>query len=134
MKFLSTIILLSLLSGCAIYSHETMVSTYVLEGGLDYYQKGKQSNDSYFYDVHIWEKSAASGDLHSYQTNTTELRTTTAKYLLSSKYHTGCKSVDFVSEEAYEDNNQPKKWLRGTWWNVKVVCHNPTNPKMDKFS
>ncbi|WP_019028985.1 hypothetical protein [Colwellia piezophila] len=134
MKVLSVLGFVSIISGCAIYSHETMVSTYVVEGGLEYYQKGKHSDNSYFYDVLVWEKSAGSGDLHTYQTNTPELRMKTANLLLKSKYHTGCESLDFVEEKSYEDNEQSKRWLRGTWWNVKVICHNPSDPKLDKYS
>jgi hypothetical protein len=111
-----------------------MVSTYVLEGGLDYYKKGVLAENTYEYDVHIWEKSSEPGDLHSYRTDTQELRIKTASQLLGSRYHTGCESVQFISEESYLENSQRKKWLNGTWWKVKVRCDNPVNPKSNKFS
>ena len=134
MKVLVSVLLGSFLAGCAMYSHETMVWTYVAEGGLDYYHKGKKSEATYLYDVHILEKSTSAGDLHNYQTNTTELRAKTAQILLSSKYHTGCQNVEFVDESSYSESGNRKRWLNGMWWKVTVICQKPTNPKKNKFS
>lgn len=134
MKKTINIILLSMLSGCAIYSYEIMVSTFMLEGGLDYYQIEKKTDEIYLYDVRIWEKAKSQGDLHSYESNTTELRKKTAKYILSHEAHTACESVDFLSESSYQDFQQEKAWLRGTWWSVKALCHRPARPRRNKFS
>ncbi len=134
MSKIISLVSVAMLSGCAIYSHETMISTYVLEGGIDYYLVEKKNDDLYQYEVRIYEKTKSGGDLHSYETNTTELRMKTARHLLSSKYHTGCTEVGFVSESSYQDHQQSKLWLRGTWWSVQVLCEGPKNPRANKYS
>ncbi len=106
-----------------------MVSTYALEGGLDYVLKNKIDEESYAYEVNVWEKSPSSGDMHSYRTDSQELRMKSARLLLSSKYWAGCKSVDFVKEEPFEVSNHRKRWLNGTWWKLDVVCKSPSNPE-----
>jgi hypothetical protein len=129
-----SVILTFVLSGCAIYSHETMVSTYVSEGGLDYYQIERKTDTTYLYDVRVFEMTRSADALHSYETNTPELRIKTAEYLLSSKYHTGCEKVEFLSESSYQDYQQNKVWLRGRWWSVKVLCRNPIRPRKNKYN
>lgn len=111
-----------------------MVSTYVLEGGLDYHKIKNNEDGTYIYQVNIWEKSPGAGDMHSYRTDTQELRIKTANILLKSEHHTGCKQVTFISETQYNEQNKSKRWLNGPWWKVLVMCDSPTNPRNDKYS
>lgn len=127
-------IFIAMISGCAIYSHETMMSTYLLEGGLDFYKKAQVDENTYIYEVHIWEHSPTSGDLHSYRTDSTELRVKTAKILLSERFGIGCSKSDLIDESQYQNNSHPKKWLHGTWWLLRMTCYSPKNPRLDKFN
>lgn len=123
-----------LLGGCAIYSHDTMVWTFLYDGALNYELKSKESDNSYLYEVTMYEKHPSADDLHSYRTNTLELRIKTVNILLSSKYHTGCSEVEYVSESRYTDYTTRRSGYRGVWWRAEALCHNPKEARQNQYN
>src|SRR5690349_21787732 len=103
------------LSGCAIYSFETVLWAQYRTGGIGYVQ-GTAANT---FIVEIWEHQHAATDLHNYETHTPELRAKAALVLLKDKEQ--CATIDVTHEEPFDYHGRPA-WSQGRWWRMDIKC------------
>ena len=110
------VLVLLTLSGCAIYSHETMVSTFLLEGGI---RVTPPNGNNKYHIIELWEKKPEGGDMHSYRTDSPETRLRTVKHLFRGA---SCSDIIVHDETQFTENYLTKKWLNGAWWRLQAEC------------